>query len=288
MPSASALGPKELLGSPDIARLDRPSRAVFERDFLAKHRPCVVRGLMDDWPAMKLWDDAYLRRVVGSVTVPVSVTEGERSVFVDDVKKFAKMSFAEFLDLDHGRANGKRYLMMQRAMEKAFPELAKDVGFPELFDRKKLFQSNFWYAPGENMTTAHFDMAANLLCLVRGEKRFVLSPPGAPLYPHPVIGNFATVELEKPDLARFPKFTRAGALDVTLAAGEMLFIPGPWWHQVYSKPSVAVNMWWWPGPATLLKTFLSPQVFSHCVKRVRQMAARKLTGKRGPTSVYDS
>ena len=288
MSSKPEIGPPFAMGDDSIVRLNKPSREVFEREHLLKHKPCIITGMNDDWPALRLWDHDYLRRTIGKNEVPVSTTEGKRSVFTDDVKRYVRMSFAEFLDLDHSPENPKRYLTIQRAMEKAFPELMNDISLPPLFPKQHLFQANFWYVPGINMTPAHFDMAANLLCMIKGRKRLLLGPPGAPFYPHPVIGNFAQVDLEAPDLARFPKFTREGTLDVVIQPGEMLFIPGPWWHQVYSEPSIAVNIWWWPRGLALLKTFVSPQVFSHCLKRVRQQLARKLTGRRGPTSVYDS
>eukprot|EP00965_Chrysotila_dentata_P198940 6179096-Pleurochrysis_carterae.AAC.1 len=41
-----------------------------------RSEPAVLTGLMEDWPALSMWTDDYLARVVGRRTVAVSVSEG--------------------------------------------------------------------------------------------------------------------------------------------------------------------------------------------------------------------
>jgi hypothetical protein len=269
-----------------IVRLDRPSRATFEREHVRRHLPCIVTGLTEGWAARTKWDADYLRRTIGGTEVAVWRTAGARSVFTDDAKKIVRMRFAEFLDLDHSPAAAHKHLMMQRSMDTTFPALVPDIEVPPLFEREHLFQMNFWYAPGENLTLLHCDFAANLLTMVKGKKRVVLYPPGAPVYPHPVHGNFAQVLIDEPDMRRFPRFHREGVLDFELHAGEMLYIPGLWWHQVYSEPSIAVNFWWWPRGMGLLKTVLSRQMLSFGWKRVKQKLGERLQRRKPSDSAY--
>jgi len=40
------------------------------------------------------------------------------------------------------------------------------------------------------------------------------------------------VDCEAPDYQRFPLFKQATIIDLTLEAGEVLFMPVGWWHQV--------------------------------------------------------
>lgn len=57
------------------------------------------------------------------------------------------------------------------------------------------------------------------------------------------------VDLVKPDLEKFPNYSKANRLECTLRAGDALFMPAFWWHEVQSYPDVvehrnlAVNFW---------------------------------------------
>ena len=57
--------------------------------------------------------------------------------------------------------------------------------------------------------------------------------------------HFSQVRLEEPDYARFPKLKDAKGCQATLNAGDLLYLPSLWWHEVRSiEPSIAVNYWW--------------------------------------------
>jgi len=57
-------------------------------------------------------------------------------------------------------------------------------------------------------------------------------------------GNFSAVDVEHPDLDRFPDFINATPFDVLLAPGDFVFIPAKCWHYVRSlTPSVSLNFW---------------------------------------------
>lgn len=53
------------------------------------------------------------------------------------------------------------------------------------------------------------------------------------------------VEVENPDLRRFPEFAEAPYLDCVLQPGDVLFIPVQHWHYVRSlELSFSVSFWW--------------------------------------------
>jgi lysine-specific demethylase 8 len=53
------------------------------------------------------------------------------------------------------------------------------------------------------------------------------------------------VDAEQPDLARFPLFGSAPYFELTLHAGDMLYIPPRWWHYLRSlSTSFSVSFWW--------------------------------------------
>ena len=43
--------------------LEQPTPKVFHEEYASKKKPVVIRGLMKDVPAIKLWeDDSYLKQ----------------------------------------------------------------------------------------------------------------------------------------------------------------------------------------------------------------------------------
>ena len=60
------------------------------------------------------------------------------------------------------------------------------------------------------------------------------------------------VDIARPDLRRFPRFARARPMRCTVAAGDALYLPAFWWHEVQSTPDagaarvLATNFWYAP------------------------------------------
>ena len=76
------------------------------------------------------------------------------------------------------------------------------------------------------------------------------------------------VDMTQPDLVRFPRFARARALTCEIRAGDILYLPSFWWHEVRSKPdphhrNIAVNYWYTPFyttefPCATCPLYISP------------------------------
>ena len=60
------------------------------------------------------------------------------------------------------------------------------------------------------------------------------------------------VDLKRPDLTRYPRFSEALAhgQEAVLEAGDALYIPSMWWHHVEALEgfNVLVNYWWRQSP----------------------------------------
>ena len=85
----------------------------------------------------------------------------------------------------------------------------------------------------------------NLLVQVTGRKRVVLFSPreASNLY---LSGDKSRVlDIDRPDLVAYPRFAEATRHECFLEAGDVLFIPALWFHNVVSLDfSVAVNVFW--------------------------------------------
>ncbi|XP_043349646.1 bifunctional peptidase and arginyl-hydroxylase JMJD5 isoform X3 [Dermochelys coriacea] len=67
------------------------------------------------------------------------------------------------------------------------------------------------------------------------------------LYPHEtqILHTTSQVDVEDPDLVKFPKFERAAFQACILTPGQVLFIPVKYWHYVRSLDvSFSVSFWW--------------------------------------------
>lgn len=85
----------------------------------------------------------------------------------------------------------------------------------------------------------HYDLWWTFSIQLHGRKRFRVFPPAAysSLYPtddDPPSGRVrrSRVDLEHPDLDRYPLCKRLRGMEVTLSAGDLLFLPPRWWHDV--------------------------------------------------------
>ena len=106
-----------------------------------------------------------------------------------------------------------------------------------------------WLGPSGSLTPLHYDSRDNLVCQYIGRKHFVLYPPSdIPfLYTYGVAPSWSRVENpRRADLAKFPLFAKAKPVEVTVQAGEILYLPARWSHFVVNLDvSMMVNFW--PG-----------------------------------------
>jgi hypothetical protein len=268
-----------------------PAAIPFDELF-ARQQPVVLEGVAADWPIVAAGRAGpqqaadYLRGFAGPA--PVTVYTGPSAIrgrfhYNDDVTG---------LNFTSGRAPLGEVLdgLIASATEEQDEAVyvgSTDIdyflpGFREANDLA-LGHSDFAHKPPlasiwiGNRTTAaaHYDISHNLACCLVGSRRFTLFPPDqiANLYPGPMEptpgGQVVTmVDLARPDLARFPRFTQAmdAAIVADLAPGDVLYYPAMWWHQVDALApfNVLANYWWNPVPAyidtpqtTLLHALLS-------------------------------
>ena len=157
---------------------------------------------------------------------------------------------------------------------------AEELREPPWLRELELTDIKLWLGGGCASARAkiHFDPEENLMVQLAGRKTFVLFHPRDvralhfnPLglreaslrfsfeqgftRDHPssamkrITVNFAPVNISAPDYARFPKLKEATPIACTIDAGDVLYVPSFWWHEVISEaragtPNLAVNFWY--------------------------------------------
>ena len=262
------------------------SSEQFFADFVAPRRPVVFAppsGLDAalGWRTSR-WTDAYLERTAGDATVAVETpldTGHAWSPFGKEVRHL-DMTFRAFLAASRDAAGPRYYLNLQDANQDAVVDgfrflraplsaLSGDMNIPGFLLSTAVTHANFWYgvshAVNGSKSRLHNDGGDNLYVLLAGTKKVVLFSPadalnmytfGKVVHVHPngrveyedvPHAHFGRPDADHPDLEAFPAFANASRVEVTVHAGEMLFIPAGWYHEVTSYGRhVALNFWFEP------------------------------------------
>lgn len=118
---------------------------------------------------------------------------------------------------------------------------------------------HLWLNRGQRVRSQlHYDGYDNVLCCMRGCKTLVLLPPrdAARKHVHPCPAHSLSPNQADPD----PEALRSGR-SLELRAGDCLYIPAGWWHQVDSEPdTLAISYWWHAAGARALAAELSDEL----------------------------
>lgn len=226
---------------PNYGRVEkRPN--ISRSEFLERHvrgsRPLVLTGVARHWRAMKTWSPQDLRERFGHLQVEIQA-ERNADPNYEQNKLGHKRSvrLADFVDtVLAGGASNDYYLTAnnEALRQPGFAPLLDDIGpLPEVCDRAELAErASFWFGPAGTVTPLHHDTIMLFHTQVVGRKRWrFISPLDTPkLYNH--FDVYSPIDLDRPDLARYPLFRDVTVLDVIVEPGETVFLPLGWWHQV--------------------------------------------------------
>jgi hypothetical protein len=171
--------------------------------------------------------------------------------------------------------------LAQHGLFEQLPELAEDIDIP-LYAGAEVGSVNAWFGTAGTTTRLHYDSYENLLTQVVGYKYVRMYAPADRKHLYAItkgaagggpvsagaeaeLGasaaaaapaaaadaaattgqeNVSAVDVEAPDLGRFPLFAHATPHEAVLGPGDMLYIPRGWWHYVRSlTPSMSINFW---------------------------------------------
>jgi hypothetical protein len=258
----------------EIADVDH---ARFHEEIRPSREPVVMRSLVRDWPAVAAaldGDEAIVDYLVRcEPTRPVQAIaarpeERGRFFYDSDITGFNFVS---------GRGQMEQFLrdLLQVADDPRPPAMAmQSEVIPDLlpaFAEANVLPLLTGVTPriwiGNRIRVSpHYDLMENVGCVVAGRRRFTLFPPEqvVNLYPGPFeltpAGTpVSMVDMQAPDLERFPRYATAWATAqrAELSPGDAIYIPYMWWHGVDSlQPvSILVNYWWNDVPKDISKPY---------------------------------
>ncbi|XP_066432504.1 bifunctional peptidase and arginyl-hydroxylase JMJD5 [Eleutherodactylus coqui] len=226
-----------------------PSLEEFRHNYLIPQKAVILEGVIDHWPCMKKWSVEYIQKVAGCRTVPVEL--GSR--YTDAEWSQRLMTVNDFISnyiLDQPARRG--YLAQHQLFEQIH-ELKEDIGIPDYCclgegDEDDI-TINAWFGPAGTVSPLHQDPQQNFLAQIVGRKylRLYSVSETERLYPFDssLLHNTSQVDIENPDVDKFPDFAQAAYQECILYPGQILFIPVKWWHYVRALDiSFSVSFWW--------------------------------------------
>lgn len=253
-----------------IPRVVDPAADVFHQYFVSRGAPVVLVASRVFQGVPKTLDEILAG---GGDKIPVSVRGGD---YLDPDKRLReRVTLGEYVEqvirphaawaaAELDGASLPPYSGNTPLSKSEFAALG--FKYPEPFEGKSFEFPRLWIGPRGSMTPLHYDSRDNLICQYVGTKQLLLYPPSQIkfLYTHGLAPSWSGVpDPRHPNVERFPLFSRARGVEVTLGPRELLYLPARWSHFVVNlDTSVMVNFW--------------PE---HSLTRQVELAARELTGR---------
>lgn len=223
-----------------VEKRTSPSRDEFVERYVRGCRPVVLTDVTRDWPAMKRWSPQDLKQRFGQFDVEIQDGRDADPDYEENKLVHRRVvRLAPFVDrvLAGGATNDYYLTANNEALRSdAFSPLLADIGsLPPVCDRSQLPErSSFWFGPAGTKTPLHHDTIMLFHTQVIGRKRWRLVSPLETPKLYNFNNVFSPVDIDAPDLRRYPLFAEVTVLDVVVEPGETIFLPLAWWHQVES------------------------------------------------------
>ncbi|KAL0484050.1 hypothetical protein AKO1_004664 [Acrasis kona] len=261
----------------------KPSPDDFYFHYVSQNKPVVIQNGVDDWKAMESWrDNQYFIDKLGETKIKVAVTPNGRADAIHNamfcMPQEVDMTIGQFFDQLKNQ-DKVHYVQHQNGnfLDESFSSLWQDVE-SDLDFATKAFRSgpdvtNIWIGDHRSVSSPHKDPYENIYVVVCGVKVFYLLPPCSQPWLHEEMYHQALYSLNKDDnwvskpieqsdpipwipvdlsnidYEKYPLMKNVQPIKVTVKAGEILYLPALWYHQVEQRDDnsgrcIAVNYWY--------------------------------------------
>lgn len=211
-----------------------PSLDLFLRDHVYASRPLVLRGCATDMPAIQGWSDTYLSEVAGTWMGNARLAKAglDLSSFLERSARGEELFYTPFNAVPHTLRRDLKLPPMLRCTSLLEADLIRSIHL-RISDRRR------------HINGLHFDAGAFLSVQIDGVKRWSLVDPVHSLHLYPdhvyprggashgvsVFTNGAALPLHA-----LPRLDHVPVWRATIRAGDILFVPKFWWHEIDNLP----------------------------------------------------
>jgi len=221
------------------------SKEEFLDCYYATNRPVILVGEMTNWPALTRWTPEYLKQAIGSKLIEFQGDRIGNARFEVEMESHRReLPFDQFIDLVSGLGIEKgndAYLTAYNSAKNTnvLSVLHSDLGFLDKYLSREADRPNgmMWIGAAGTFTPLHHDLTNNFIAQLVGRKRLIIAPAseiGKLCNDFHVYSRLSDLENPQGGLSDFRRLHDLCTYQVTLAPGEIIFMPLAWWHQVKS------------------------------------------------------
>ncbi len=227
----------------EVEKIDSLDQKQFLENFYKPFKPLVIKGLSNKWAALQKWSPDFFKEQHGEKLVKVYDAS-----FVSAGKNY--MSNAETIPLreyiDKVMTTSQDLRMFLYNIKAETPELVDDIVFPSLIDNVSKSFVFMFFGCKNSVTQMHFDidMSHVFHTVIKGKRTVYLFPieQSKNLHRYPFTCR-SYVDVEKPDVQKFPNLKEAKGYKVELNAGDTLYMPSGYWHHfIYDEAGYSISL----------------------------------------------
>ncbi|XP_041480490.1 uncharacterized protein LOC121427977 [Lytechinus variegatus] len=222
-----------------------PSPREFWEKYARDGIPVLFRGMANNSLGVHRWTDDYLKEHYSDLRVKIEA-KAEKEYYPEGDKGMGQDTMGYFLKTYQSR---NAYIVSQ------LPDpMSKEVSVPPFMTcgtfSQRLLEANLWFSNGGTKSLLHRDADNAINCLYFGTKDWIfidskyedmipIADEGTEAY-----GGFALLNPDSVDLELFPKFADVPWTYGNVTAGDCIFLPRGYWHQVrsYGSRNLAVSL----------------------------------------------
>ena len=135
--------------------------------------PFICSGMLDNWPALRRWNPAYLSaKCAGNKVIVKDIKRNKKDIcqFGEAMRVLQRQNQGEIENdvvIQMSQIKTGRYFSRSKP---ALEVLYDDIVLPKIIPHRRIVEINFWAGSGGNVTELHFDPLDNFLSLVSGNK----------------------------------------------------------------------------------------------------------------------
>ena len=206
------------------------TKEEFDEHYKNKSLPCMIYGMADDWPAMKIWSfDNFNERFAQSKFVIAGDEERVRYKYYHyymNHKKHRRDDVPLYIfDSDFGNEGRRTSTLLE---EYSVPEWFDEDFLAILGEEKRPPFRWIIAGPKRSGSSLHIDPLGTSAwnTLIVGKKRWVMFPPHTFKNEDDLAGDAGASWF----INEYPKLKDKYHIDVIQNPGETIFLPYGWWH----------------------------------------------------------
>ncbi|XP_078697158.1 uncharacterized protein LOC144925121 [Branchiostoma floridae x Branchiostoma belcheri] len=224
---------------------DMPSPLEFWEKYASQRKPVLFKGVAKNFPAFSLWTDEYLLENYGELKVKLEA-KAEKDKYPVGEKGLAQDTIRNFLKT---YKNQDKYIVSQLPDPMSKEVLVLPCVRCGSF-KNRVLEANLWLSSGGTKSLLHKDADNAFNCLLNGTKDWILIDPehevNVPIAEEASgeYGGFSLINVDHVNLQRYPDFAKVPWWYANITAGDCLWLPYSYLHQVrsYGTKNMAVSV----------------------------------------------